>query len=146
MLTTAAVNVGQSRMAEMKSHSGVALGCNADVLLVPAKLFFVAAQIAHSALVAENGNNGINTLSLAYSIKPMQSPYLGAAFGGSDTAWFLLDSKRHAIRRFVRQGLQTALRDWSISNNRVYNYQANYREEVAATDFIGVVGALGTAA
>jgi phage major head subunit gpT-like protein len=145
-LTTAAVEVGQKFLAQMKAQSGISARCVGDILLVPPALFFKANQIAHSALVAENGNNGISTLSLVYALKPMQSVYLSAAFGGSDTAWFLLDSRKHAVRRFLRQGLQTFLRPWGMSNNRTYNYQANYREAYAATDYIGVVGALGTTA
>lgn len=144
-LTTAAVQVAQKILAEMKAQSGISARCVGDVLLVPPALFFSANQISHSALVAENGNNGINTLSMVYSLKPMQSVYLGSSFGGSDTAWFLLDSRKHAVRRFMRQGLQTALRGWEYSNNRTYNYQANYREAYAVTDYIGVVGALGDA-
>lgn len=145
VLTTAAVQVAQKILAEMKAQSGISARCVGDILLVPPALFFSANQISHSALVAENANNGINTLSMVYSLKPMQSVYLGAAFGGSDTAWFLMDSRKHAVRRFLRQGIQTNLRDWGFSNNRTYNYQANYREAYAVTDYIGVVGALGNA-
>lgn len=150
-LTTAAFNVAMQRLATTKSQANVPLQCVGDVLLVPPALYTVARQIAVSALVPENGNNGVNVFSMDYSVKVYQSVWLGTAGAdavnaGSDTAWFLLDSKRHSIRRFVRQGIQTALRDWSMSNNRTYYYQANFREEVFAPDYIGVVGALGTTA
>ena len=85
---------------------------------------------------------------MVYAVKVYQSFFLGSASPdglGSDTAWFVLDSKRHAIRRFVRQVVQTALRDWTMSTNRTYYYQANFREEVFAPDYIGAVGALGNA-
>jgi hypothetical protein len=84
-----------------------------------------------------------------YSVKVYQSVWLGTVSPdglGSDTVWFVLDSKRHAVRRFVRQGIVTNLRDWGMSNNRTYYYQANFREEVFVPDYIGVVGALGTSA
>jgi hypothetical protein len=58
----------------------------------------------------------------------------------------LLDSKRHAVRRFVRAGIITSLRDWTMSNNRTYFYQAFFREEVFVPDYIGCVGAKGTTA
>ena len=145
VLTTAAVQVAQKILAEMKAQSGISARCVGDILLTAPANFFAANQIARSALVAENSNNGINTLSMVYALRPLQSNYLAASFGGSDTAWFLMDSRKHAVRRFVRQGLQTALRDWSFSNNRTYNYQANYREAYAVTDYIGVVGATGDA-
>lgn len=150
-LTTAAFNVAMRRLAEMKSQSGVPLQCVGNVLLVPPALYQVARQIAASALVPENGNNAVNVFSMDYSVKVYQSVWLGTAGSdatttGSDTAWFLMDSARHAVRRFVRQGVQTALRDWTMSNNRTYYYQANFREEVFVPDYIGVVGAKGTTA
>jgi hypothetical protein len=67
---------------------------------------------------------------------------LGAAAGGSDTAWYLL-SDNHSVTRLVRQGIQTALRSWEYSNNRTYLYQANFREEVYSPDYIGCVGSTG---
>jgi phage major head subunit gpT-like protein len=146
VLTTSAFNIAVKRLAEVTSQAGVPLQCVADVLLVPPALYATARQIAVSALVPENANNGVNVFSMDYSVKVYQSVWLGAVAGGSDTAWFVMDSKRHAVRRFVRQGIVTNLRDWGMSNNRTYYYQANFREEVFAPDYIGLVGALGTSA
>lgn len=150
-LTTSSFNVAMRRLAEMKSQSGVPLQCVGDILLVPCAIYQVARQIAASALVPENGNNAVNVFSMDYSVKVFQSVWLGTVGAdqlnaGSDTAWVLLDSKRHGIRRFVRQGIQTALRSWEMSNNRTYFYQANFREEVFVPDYVGVVGAKGTTA
>lgn len=146
VLTTSAFNIAQKRLAETLSQSGVPLMCNGDVLLVPPALYVTARQIAVSALVPENANNAVNVFSMDYGIKVYQTPMIGASMGGSDTAWFLLDSRRHSIRRYVRQGIVTSLRNWDMSNNRTYYYQANFREEVFCPDYIGLVGALGTAA
>lgn len=148
-LTTASFNIAMTRLTQMKSQAGVPLQCVGDTLLVPPTLYITARQIAVSALVPENGNNAVNVFSMDYAVKVYQSVFLGTASpdgAGSDTAWFLLDSKRHAIRRFVRQGVQTALRDWTMSNNRTYYYQANFREEVFVPDYVGAVGAKGTTA
>jgi phage major head subunit gpT-like protein len=148
-LTTSAFNIAMKRLAETKSQAGIPLQCVGDVLLVPPALYVGARQIAVSALVPENGNNAVNVFTIDYGIKVYQSVWLGTASPdglGSDTAWFLMDSKRHAVRRFVRAGLITNLRDWGMSNNRTYFYQANFREEVFAPDYIGLVGALGTSA
>lgn len=145
-LTTSSFNIGMKLLAEMKSQANVPLQCMGDTLLVPPALYTTARQIAASSLVPENGNNAVNVFSLDYTIKVYQSVFLGTASPdglGSDTAWFLMDSKRHAVRRFVRQGLQTGLRDWTMSNNRTYYYQANFREEVFVPDYIGAVGATG---
>jgi phage major head subunit gpT-like protein len=145
-LTTSAFNIAMKRLAELKSQAGIPLQCVGDCLLVPPALYVTARQIAASALVPENGNNAVNVFSMDYAVKVYQSVWLGTASpdgAGSDTAWFLLDSARHAVRRFVRQGVQTSLRDWTMSNNRTYYYQANFREEVFVPDYIGVVGAKG---
>lgn len=148
-LTTSSFNSGMTLLAQMKSQSNVPLQCVGDTLLVPPALYVTARQIAVSALVPENGNNAVNVFSIDYSVKVYQSVYMGSASpdgNGSDTAWFILDSKRHTVRRFVRQGIQTALRGWEMSNNRTYYYQANFREEVFAPDYIGLVGAKGDTA
>lgn len=147
-LTSSSYNVATQKLANMKSQAGVPLQCVSDVLLVPPALYVTARQIAASSLVPENGNNAVNVFNVDYAVKVFQSVFLGSATPdgtGSDTAWFVLDSKRHAIRRFVRQGIQTALRGWEMSNNRTYYYQANFREEVYAPDYVGVVGASGDA-
>ncbi len=148
-LTTAAFNIAMKRLAETKSHANVPLQCVGDTLLVPPAIYITARQIAISALVPENGNNAANIFTVDYAVKVYQSVFLGSASpdgAGSDTAWFLLDSKRHAVRRFVRQGVVTALRDWTMSTNRTYYYQANFREEVFCADFVGLVGAKGDTA
>ena len=149
VLTTSALNIAMKRLAEVKSESGVPLQCVGNILLVPCALYVTARQIAVSALVPENGNNNVNIFTVDYSIKVFQNVYLGTASPdglGSDTAWFLMDSARHSVRRFVRAGITTSLRDWSMSNNRTYFYQAFFREEVFAVNYIGLVGALGTSA
>ena len=146
VLTTSAFNIAVKRLAETKSQAGVPLQCVGDVILVPPALYATARQIAVSALVPDNANNAVNVFSMDYSVKVFQSVMIGAAMGGSDTAWFVMDSMRHAVRRFVRQGVQTSLRNWDMSNNRTYYYQANFREEVFAPDYVGLVGALGTTA
>jgi phage major head subunit gpT-like protein len=147
-LTTSSLNVGMKLLAEMKSHANVPLQCVGNVLVVPPALYITARQVTGSALVAENGNNAMNILTTDYGVQVFQSVFMGTASPdglGSDTAWFLLDSTRHTIRRFVRQGVVTALRQWEQSNNRTYYYQANFREEVFVPDFVGVIGASGDA-
>lgn len=145
-LTTSSFNIGMKLLAEVKSQANVPLQAVGDTLLVPPALYVTGRQIAISSLVPENGNNAANIFTVDYSIKVYQSVFLGTASPdglGSDTAWFLLDSKRHAVRRFVRQGIVTSLRDWTMSNNRTYYYQANFREEVFVPDYVGVVAATG---
>jgi len=111
-------------------------------LLVPQALFKLATELTDSALIADTANNAINVYRSAYGFKVYSSPQLGAAAGGSDTAWFLL-TKNHSVSRLIRQGLQTALTPWQFSDNRTYTYQANYRENYFVPDYAGLVGSTG---
>lgn len=125
-----------------KNQAGVILGNQPSILLVPVQLFKKAIELTQSALIVDSANNNLNVYRSAYGITVYTSPYLSAAAGGSDTAWFLL-SRNHSVTRLIRQGIQTALRDWSMSNNRTYLYQSNFREAVYAPDYVGAVGATG---
>ena len=129
-------------LREQKNQAGVSLGNVPSILLVPAPLFKHAIEITDSALIADLATNNINVYRSAYGITVLSSHFMDATNGGSDTAWFLL-SRNHAVTRLIRQGIQTALRDWSMSNNRTYFYQANFRETVYCPDYVGVVGATG---
>lgn len=144
-LTPTTLNDAIVKLGEMKSQEGVIIGAvGADmILLVPMKLFKLAIEITDSVLISDTANNAVNVYRSMFGIEVMTSPYLGAAAGGSDTAWFLL-STLHSVRRLVRQGVQTALRSWEMSNNRTYFYQGNFRESYFVTDYFGAVGSLGT--
>jgi hypothetical protein len=110
--------------------------------VVAPKGFKNAVQVTQSVLVSDTANNAVNVYLSIFGIEVMTSPYLGAAGGGSDTAWFLL-SQFHGIKRVIRQGVQTALVSWEFSDNRSYKYQGNYREAYFAADWAGIVGATG---
>lgn len=141
-LTPATLNDAMVSLGQQKAQNGVIMGNTPSVLLVPMALWKHAKEITDSALIADSGNNNLNVYRSAFGFTVYTSPYLGAAAGGSDTAWFLL-AKNHGVRRLLRQGIQTFLRDWGQSNNRTYNYQANFREEVYVADYAGAVGSAG---
>jgi hypothetical protein len=141
-LSPATLNDAIVKLGEQKNEAGVIMGSQPSVLLVPPKLFKHALEITDSALIADVANNNINVYRSAYGITVYTSPFLGAAAGGSDTAWFLLGNN-HSVTRIVRQGIVTSLRDWSMSNNRTYFYQANFREAIKVANYVGVVGSTG---
>lgn len=142
-LSSTTLNTATVALREQVDQSGVILGGVPAILLVPAQLFKLAIELTESALIADSGNNALNVYRSAYGFTVYSSPYLGAAAGGSDTAWFLL-TRNHSVSRLIRQGVETALRPWQYSNNRTYFYQANFREEVFVPDYAGIVGSLGT--
>ncbi len=141
-LSNATLDAAIVAAGEQVNQAGVIQGFYPEILLVPLALWTHAKQITESALIADSGNNNLNIYRSAFGFTVYTSPYLGAAAGGSDTAWFLL-GRNHSVSRLVRQGIETRLRDWSYSNNLTYLYQANYREEVFVTDYVGVIGSTG---
>ncbi len=131
------------QLLEMKSQDGITLGQQPAVLLVPSKLFKKAQELVDSALVSSSANNAINVFSSTYGITIFHSPYLGAANGGSDTAWFLM-SRNHAVTRYIREEVTTSLVDYIYSSNDNYVYKGRFREVYGVADYSGVVGSDGT--
>lgn len=142
-LTPDSLNSAIVNLMEQKDQSAVIRGSAPAVLLVPPALWKHAREITDSALIADSGNNNVNVYRSALGITVYTSHWLGAAAGGSDTAWYLL-AQRHGVTRLIRQGLETALTDWRYSNNLTYRYQANFREEVFVADYAGSYGSTGT--
>jgi len=142
-LSVTNLNTGIVNLMEQKDQSGVIRGSTAAVLLVPPALWKHAREITDSALIADLANNNVNVYRSALGITVYTSHWLGAAAGGSDTAWFLL-ARRHGFTRLIRQGIETALTDWRYSTNLVYRYQANFRENYFCADYAGSYGSTGT--
>ena len=144
VLSSTSLNNAIVALAQQPDQQGVVLGQQPQVLLVPPALIKLALELSDSALAGDVSTNAINVYRSAYGYRVFSTPYIGAATGGSDTAWFLL-GRNTGIKRIVRQGIETFLRPWGYSNNRTYLYQANFREEVVAVDYLGVIGARGLA-
>jgi hypothetical protein len=144
VLSSTSLNAAITALAVQPDQAGVILGQQVQVLLVPPALIKLALELSDSALAGDVSTNAINVFRSAYGYRVYSTPYISAAAGGSDTAWFVL-ARNTGIKRIVRQGIETFLRPWGYSNNRTYLYQANFREEVVAVDYIGVVGARGLA-
>jgi hypothetical protein len=130
-------------LMEQKDQAGVVRGHMPKVLLVPPALFKEAVEITESELISDSADNAINWLSAKYGLKVKQSPYLGAAAGGSDTAWFLLGGN-HQIYRWTRQPLKTDLVDYKFQRNNNYIYKGEFREKLGAVTYEGIVGSDGS--
>jgi hypothetical protein len=144
VLSSTSLNAAITALAVQPDQTGVILGQQPQVLLVPPALIKLAIELSDSALAGDTSTNAINVFRSAYGYRVYSTPYISAGAGGSDTAWFLL-ARNTGIKRIVRQGIETFLRPWGYSNNRTYLYQANFREEVVAIDYLGVIGARGLA-
>lgn len=142
-LSESTLNTAITQMLEMVSQDGEIDGFTADTLLVPPAVYKTACEITESELRSGTSDNDMNVYSDKYGLKVYTSPYLGAAAGGSDTAWFLL-STDHSVTRWVRKAVETNLVDYKISDNDVYKYKGSFREVVGVMSYEGVVGSLGT--
>lgn len=144
VLSSVSLNQAITALAVQPNQNGIILGQQPQVLLVPPTLIKLALELSDSALAGDVSTNAINVFRSAYGYRVYSNPYIGSSALGSDTAWFLL-ARNTGIKRIVRQGVETFLRPWGYSNNRTYLYQANFREEVVAIDYMGVIGAKGSA-
>lgn len=71
-----------------------------DTLIVPPALEYTARVLLESTNVPGSDYNDVNVVK--GSLKLVVLDYLGTANGGSDTAWFIQDSKRHELNFFWR--------------------------------------------
>ena len=148
-LSNTTLDIARTSLVEQKSEEGIIMNLQASCLLVPSALYTKACQIVDSELIVgatENGTitdvNSKNMYSSKYGIYVKQTPYLGAAAGGSDTAWFLL-SPDHTITRYERSKISTVLVDAKFSDNDKYVYKGKFRENYSASSYTGVAGATG---
>jgi hypothetical protein len=141
-LSETTLNDAIVKLLEMKSQDGEIDGFMPKTLLVPPKLFKTASEICESELRQGTGNNDMNVYSTKYGIYVATSQYLGAAAGGSDTAWFLLSSN-HSVNRYVRTAVFTDLVDYKFQRNNNYIYKGEFREVVGAMSYEGLVGSTG---
>lgn len=142
VLAESALNTAIIQLVEMKSQDGELDGYTPNTLLVPPALFKLATEICESEYKSGGSNNDTNVYSSKYGIYVATSRYLGAAAGGSDTAWFLL-SKEHSVMRFVRESVWTSLNDWRLTRNNSYTYKGGFREVVGALTYEGIIGSTG---
>lgn len=129
-------------LVEQKAQDGTIRGQMPKTLLVPPKLFKLASEICESELKSGTGNNDMNVYSSKYGINVATTPYIGAAAGGSDTAYFLLGNN-HSVTRWVRQGIETNLIPYEYQRNNAYIYKGEFREVVGAEDYTGIVASVG---
>lgn len=128
------------QMAQQKDEAGVVLGNFPVMLLGPQARLDDMVRLTKSVLTPSTANNAVNVYLSIYGFEVMATPYLGSVVaGGSDQNVYLL-SDSHTVTRYLRQGLETALTNWTYSQNLTYFYQANFREGYGAPSQVGLMG------
>lgn len=130
-------------LGEQKSQDGVIMGILPKVLLVPGALYKTAVELTEARLEPLTAENQPNVTSSKYGVVIKQSPFLGLAAGGSDTAWHLL-GEMHGLERYEREGISTNLNGWQDSRSDQYFYKARFRESTGWSSHIGVIGSDGS--
>lgn len=111
-----------------------------DTLLVAPALEKEARILLQSSQRVGTTNNDINPYQGALRIVVWD--YLGSAAGGSDTAWFLIDSSQHSLNWFTRMDHGLEGPDWDFVN-KVARWTVDCRWAVGWSGWRGVYGSKG---
>lgn len=140
-LNEAALEAGIVGMRTTLDHKGQLYMCKADTLIVPPALEKEARILLESTQRVGTANNDINPYSGA--LKLIVWDWLGsAAVGGSDTAWFLLDSTLHQLNFYNRvdRGLEGPEYDFDTSTAK---WKVDVRHSVGFASWRGTYGSKG---
>lgn len=134
------LEAGLVAMRTSLDHKGQLYMCKADTLLVAPALEKEARILLNSTQRVGTANNDINPYQGA--LKLVVWDFLGAAAGGSDTAWFLLDSSLHALTFFNRsdRGLEGPDYDFDTKTAR---WSVDVRHSVGFSGWRGTYGSKG---
>lgn len=126
-------------MRETVDEAGNIIGLSPNKLIIPPALEFTAKALINSTQIVGSNNNDINSVKGALDI--MVCDYLGAAAGGSDTAWFIMDSGRHELNFFWR--IKPEFKWDEDFDTLVSKYRGYMRFSYGVSDWRGIVGSLG---
>ena len=130
-------------MRETKDEAGNLIQLKPSKLIVPPALHDTAVRLLGSDQIAGGTLNDTNKFLNGFGIEIVVLDYLGAAAGGSDTAWFLQDGSNHELTFFWRTKPEFK---WDEDfDTFVAKYRGYMRYSLGYSDFRGIVGSLGTA-
>lgn len=143
--TTTDLNEGslETALVTMRAtvdDKGQLVGISPDTLLVAPALEKEARILLDSQGRVGTANNDMNPYK--GRLKIIVWDRLGSAAGGSDTAWFLLDSSEHKLNYFMRQDTGLQGPDYDFDND-VAKWKDAFRALPGWSDFRGVYGSKG---
>jgi hypothetical protein len=119
----------------------MAIGSGRLMLLVPDSLEELAVVLTGSKLRPGTGNNDINVYDGIVTV--VSTKWINSQNGGSDTAWFLIDSMFSPFIFYSRQGVKS--RVYVDNKNKNTIYDASARWQVGWKNWRGVWGSKGDA-
>ena len=108
-------------------------------LVIPPALEYTAKALLNSTQLPGSANNDVNTIKGALEIVVLD--YLGAVAGGSDTAWYILDSNQHELNFFWR--IKPEFKWDEDFDTFVAKYRGYMRYSYGVSDWRGIVGSTG---
>lgn len=111
-----------------------------DTLVVPPALEKEARILLESDGRVGTANNDTNVYQ--GRLKLVVWDYLGSAAGGSDTAWFVMDSRRHKLNFFKRVDHGVEGPDWDFVN-KVARWTVDVRWSVGFSGWQAIYGSKG---
>lgn len=147
-LTEANLETGIVAMRSQLDDRGNLVSMVPNVLLVPPALEKEALIITKSSNRSGTADNDANVNNMReYTggmLKVVVWDYLGAAAGGSDTAWFLLSSGDHQVNWGWRRKPSSQKLDMSVgAKNEVAYWKMDFRAAYGWRDWRGVWGSKG---
>ena len=127
---------------ETVDEAGNLIQLRATKLIIPPALEDAAIRILGSDRIAGSELNDTNGFLKKHGLEICVLDYLGAAAGGSDTAWFLQDGSRHELNFFWRVRPEFK---WEESfDDFTSKYRGYMRYSFGVSDWRGLVGSPGT--
>lgn len=139
------------QMREQKDGRGELIEATPKILLVPPRLMNEALVITKSTQKSGTADNDANVQGLSEyeggNLKVIVWDYLGAAAGGSDTAWFLLDPDLHKVNWLWAERPKIGeLDDTTGRLNDTFYWKVMFYASIGWDDWRGVWGSKGDGA
>jgi len=135
-LNDTSLDVARQALINQVTDDGVPVAVTGRlVLIVPPALTKTAVQITQSALESSTANNAVNYYK-GLGIDVMEVVWLGAAQGGSDTAWFLMVPEQAKLLFIERLAPMFDQDKDSETKNRKYDVLARWSVGFADWRFI----------
>ncbi len=147
-LTEANLETGLLAMRTQLDDRGNMKDIVPSKLVVPPALEKEAIVITKSDKRSDTADNDANVYAMSQYTGGMLDvvvwDYLGAAAGGSDTAWYLLDDSSHLVTWMWREKPRIVMAPESVGfKNDIWYWKARFRAAYGWADWRGVWGSRG---
>lgn len=141
-LTEINLETGRQALRRQLDDRGLPMniGSGKIILLVPDSLEKTAQIITKSTKRDGTGNNDLNIYDGFVTV--ISSKWINSQNGGSDTAWFLVDSMYSPFIFYSRRGIKTSVYSDNKNKNTIYDISARW--QVGNKNWRGVWGSKGT--